>query len=79
MFENSGKTQTPVAASMLVSVPAKHKMLDLKEADPEEPPPEGPQTKSLSADDPMATSMRELIPDYSDIPLVGLVDRNCTM
>ena len=56
--KNSGITQTPIAALTPVSMPAKDEMPDLKEPDPEGPPPEESQTKSLPADDPTVTSIR---------------------
>ena len=68
--ENSDITQTPIAALTPVSMPAKDDMPDLKGLDPEEPPPGRPQVKSLPVDNPKATSIKELIPDYWDIPLV---------
>ena len=69
--KNSSITQTPIAALTPVLMPAENDMPDLKGSDPEEPPSERPQVESLLVDNPKATSMRELIPDYSDIPLVG--------
>ena len=54
-----------------MSMPAEENMPSLKGPDLEEPPAEKPQVKSPPADDPKPMSIRELIPDYSDIPLVG--------
>ena len=69
--ENSGTTQTLVAASTPVLTPAKENMPSLKGPDLEEPLAEEPQVESPSAEDPKPMLIRELIPDYSDIPLVG--------
>ena len=69
--ENFGITQTPMAALTPVSMPAEDEMPDLKGPDPERPPPERTEVKSLLADDPKAMLITELILDYSDIPLVG--------
>ena len=44
--KNSGITQTPVAASMPVAMPAEDEMPDLKELDPREPLLEGPPRAS---------------------------------
>ena len=51
--------------------PAKENMPDLKGPDLEEPLAEGPQVESPPVDNPKAMSMRKLILDYLDIPLVG--------
>ena len=51
-------------------MPATDEMPDLKEPDSEGPPPEGPP-EGLPSNDPAVTSIRELILDYLDIPLVG--------
>ena len=64
--ENSSTTQIPVAASTLILTPASRR------PDFGEPLAEEPQVKSPPADDPKLMSIRELIPDYLDIPLVGL-------
>ena len=68
--KNSGITHTPVAALTPVSMPSTDEMPDLKELDSEGPPVEGP-SEGLPANDLTVTSIRELGPDYSDIPLVG--------
>ena len=65
-------TQTPVAASMPVAIPAEDEMPNLEEADSKEPSgnlrgsPEGP-----TASAPKVMLIRGLMSDYSDIPLVG--------
>ena len=46
-------------------------MPDLEGPDLEEPPTKKPQVESPPTDDPKPVSITELIPDYSDIPLVG--------
>ena len=75
MFEfndkNSSIAQSPIAALTPVLMPAEDEIPDLKGPDPEGPPLERPQVKSLLADDPKAMLTRGLIPGYSDIPLVG--------
>ena len=61
--ENSGTHQTPVAASTPVSIPTEGTLTG-----PKQPSLKEPQVEN-SAPDPVAIS--ELVPDYSDIPLVG--------
>ena len=50
--ENCSITQTPVAASMLVSMPAEENMPELERPDLEQPPTGEPQDGNLPADDP---------------------------
>ena len=59
--ENSSIIQTLVAALTLVLMPTKGTITGLEELSPEEP----------EAEDPKPVSISELVPDYSDIPLVG--------
>ena len=59
--ENSSTIQTPVAALMTLSMPTEGILTG-----PEELSLEGPQ-----AENPEPVSKSELIPDYSDAPLVG--------
>ena len=68
--ENSSVTQTPMAALTPVVMPAEEEMPDLKEVGSKEPSLRD-SSESPAADAPKVTSIRGLVPDYSDIPLVG--------
>ena len=67
--ENSGMTQTPMAALMPVAVQIKNEMPELEDADPEEPP-QGSLLRSPTASGSPMMPVRRFVPDYSDVPLV---------
>ena len=68
--ENSGVTQTPVAALMPVAAQVEDEMPKLEDADPEEPP-QGSLPRSATTSSSPMMPVRRFLPDYSDVPLVG--------
>ena len=68
--ENSGVTQTPVAASTPVVAQIEDEMPELEDASPEEPPQVGlPRSPGTSTS--LVMLPKGFIPDYSDMPLSG--------
>ena len=68
--ENSGTTQTPVAASTPIAAQIEDEMPELEDVSPEEPPQMGlPESPGTSASP--VTLPKGFMPDYSDVPLSG--------
>ena len=67
--ENSGTTQTPVAALTPVAVRIKDEMPELEDAEPEGPTQGSLPRSPITSASPVMP-IRRFMPDYSDVPLV---------